>query len=128
MTTLSQAEVFKALGDLTRLRILKLLTQGELCVCQIEKALRVFQPIASRHLSILRMTGLVQARRAGQWVYYSLTPPKTQFEQLIRECIESLQTKRDPNQADPESCLPFAGQLRDKRLLLQKSSGNKNAR
>ena len=128
MTTLSQAEVFKALGDLTRLRILKLLTQGELCVCQIEKALRVLQPIASRHLSILRMTGLVQARREGQWVYYSLTPPKTQFEQLIRECIKSLQTKRDPNQADTETCLPFAGQLRDKRLPLQKSSRNKNAR
>lgn len=128
MNNTSQTEIFKALGDLTRLRILKLLTQGELCVCRIEKRLRIPQPIASRHLSILRMTGLVQARREGQWVYYSMTPPKTQFEQLIRECIRTVVTKKDLNHADPEACRPFTGQLRNKILPLQKSSRSKNAR
>jgi ArsR family transcriptional regulator, arsenate/arsenite/antimonite-responsive transcriptional repressor len=66
------ARMFKALGDDTRLRIVALLTQGELCVCHLEDVLEVPQPNVSRHLAILRTAGLVEARREGTWMHYSL--------------------------------------------------------
>jgi ArsR family transcriptional regulator, arsenate/arsenite/antimonite-responsive transcriptional repressor len=68
----SFSRLFKALGDETRLRIVALLSHGELCVCHLEEALRLSQPNVSRHLAILRMTGVVEHRRDGSWVYYSL--------------------------------------------------------
>lgn len=61
-----------ALADSTRLRILALLAQGEVCVCHIHASLGVPQPTASRHLAYLRRTGLVGARRDGIWMHYSL--------------------------------------------------------
>jgi ArsR family transcriptional regulator len=64
---------FRALGDETRLRIVALLAHGELCVCHLEKALGISQPNASRQLGILRAAGIVDARREGTWVYYSLS-------------------------------------------------------
>lgn len=65
-------KLFRALGDETRVRIVALLAHGELCVCHIEKALELSQPNVSRHLGILRMAGIVDARRDGTWVYYKL--------------------------------------------------------
>lgn len=64
--------MFKALSDDTRLRVLKLLLPGELCVCEIMWALNLSQSRASRNLGILRDAGLLKDRRQGQWVYYSL--------------------------------------------------------
>lgn len=66
--------VYGALADPTRLRILALLTDGEVCVCDIHASLGVPQPTASRHLAYLRRTGLVSARRSGVWMHYSLAP------------------------------------------------------
>ena len=63
---------FRALGDETRLRIVALLTHGELCVCHLERALDLGQSNASRQLGILRAAGIVDGRREGTWVYYSL--------------------------------------------------------
>lgn len=63
---------FRALGDETRLRIVALLTHGELCVCHLERALDLGQSNASRQLGILRAAGIVEPRREGTWVYYSL--------------------------------------------------------
>jgi ArsR family transcriptional regulator len=68
----SFSKLFKALGDETRLRIVALLSHGELCVCHLEEALDVSQPKVSRHLAILRMAGVVEDRREGSWVYYKL--------------------------------------------------------
>ena len=65
-------KLFRALGDETRVRIVALLAHGELCVCHVEKALELSQPNVSRHLGILRMAGIVDARRDGTWVYYKL--------------------------------------------------------
>ncbi|HEY1303860.1 MAG TPA: metalloregulator ArsR/SmtB family transcription factor [Vicinamibacterales bacterium] len=62
----------RGLADPTRLRILALLIGGEVCVCHIHEALNIPQPTASRHLAYLRKSGLVDARREGLWVYYSL--------------------------------------------------------
>src|SRR3989442_1945195 len=71
-------QLFKALADATRLRILGLLLTGEVCVCHIHESLRIPQPKASRHLAYLRRAGLVDTRRDGLWVHYrmaSLTDP-----------------------------------------------------
>jgi ArsR family transcriptional regulator len=65
-------EIFKALSDGTRLRIVKLLEKGELCVCDIVAALDMVQPKVSFHLSTLKETGLIKDRRHGKWIYYSL--------------------------------------------------------
>jgi ArsR family transcriptional regulator len=67
-----EVEVFKAASDPCRLRILKLLKEGELCVCEIMTALKKPQSTTSHHLSILREAGLVKERRDGKWSYYRL--------------------------------------------------------
>ena len=64
--------VFKALADRTRLRILGLLSGGEICVCHIHESLDAPQPTVSRHLAYLRRAGLVAARKDGLWVHYRL--------------------------------------------------------
>ena len=64
--------VFKALADKTRLRILALLGNNEVCVCHIHDCLGVPQPTASRHLAYLRRSGLVDVRREGVWMHYQV--------------------------------------------------------
>jgi len=64
--------LFRALGDETRLRMVAMLSHGELCVCHFERALELPQPTVSRQLGILRMAGIVEARRDGTWMYYKL--------------------------------------------------------
>jgi ArsR family transcriptional regulator, arsenate/arsenite/antimonite-responsive transcriptional repressor len=64
--------VCKAIADPGRVRILKLLESGELCVCQITAALDITAPNASKSLASLKTAGLVQQRREGRWVYYRL--------------------------------------------------------
>ena len=82
----SFSRLFKALGDETRLRIVALLSHGELCVCHLEAALRLAQPNVSRHLGLLRMAGVVEYRREGSWVYYRLA------RQPDADCQEQLKT------------------------------------
>ncbi len=67
-------QIYSALADPTRLRILALLRDGEICVCHLHASLDVPQPTASRHLAYLRKAGLVDARRDGIWMHYRLTP------------------------------------------------------
>jgi ArsR family transcriptional regulator len=76
---------YKALADRTRLRILSLLMEGEVCVCDIHDTLRVPQPTASRHLSYLRRAGLVEARREGTWMYYRLAD----LDPVIRAIVQT---------------------------------------
>ena len=61
-----------ALADDTRLRLIRLLLREELCVCELVDGLRIRQYKVSRHLSTLRAVGLVEARRNGRWMYYSI--------------------------------------------------------
>lgn len=79
--------IFRALSDRTRLRILNLLRDGELCVCDLVAVLDVPQPTASRHLAYLRKVGLVVARREGQWMHYQLTPAANGFHRKLLECL-----------------------------------------
>ena len=64
--------ITKALADENRLRMLLALQQGELCVCQITELMGLAMSTVSKHLSILYQAGLVNARKEGRWMYYSL--------------------------------------------------------
>jgi ArsR family transcriptional regulator, arsenate/arsenite/antimonite-responsive transcriptional repressor len=64
--------IFKALSDVTRVRIIKLLEHGELCVCDIGAALGMIQPKVSFHLGVLKNAGLLKDRKQGKWVHYGL--------------------------------------------------------
>src|SRR5260370_9445282 len=76
---LSVELVFRTLADTTRLRILHLLDEGPLCVGDLVSVLAVPQPTASRHLAYLRKSGLVLHERLGQWSFYQLPPPSSDF-------------------------------------------------
>ena len=66
------AQFYKALSDETRLKIIELLFQKELCVCDIFDAFNLSQPAISHHLKILKQAGIVNDTRVGKWVYYGL--------------------------------------------------------
>ena len=76
------AQLFKALSDETRLRILGLLSGGELCVCDLMAVLELPQSTVSRHLAYLRNTGLVEDRRQGVWMNYRLALPDSELREL----------------------------------------------
>ena len=65
-------QVMKALSDPNRVAVLKILEQGELCVCEIQHLLELAQPTVSKHMKILEEAGLVNRRRQGAWILYSL--------------------------------------------------------
>lgn len=69
--------VFQALADKTRLRLLNLMAEREICVCYFTSILNESQPKISRHLAYLRRAGLVAARREGKWMHYRILPPAT---------------------------------------------------
>ncbi len=69
-------EVFKALSDGNRLKILEMLTGGETCACRILEALSITQPTLSHHMKVLQECGLVTVRKSGRWSYYTLSRDK----------------------------------------------------
>jgi ArsR family transcriptional regulator len=69
------ARFFVALSDRTRLRLLNLMGEDEVCVCFFVEVLGEIQPKVSRHLAYLRRAGIVGARRDGKWMHYRITPP-----------------------------------------------------
>nr|HEX4316016.1 metalloregulator ArsR/SmtB family transcription factor [Kofleriaceae bacterium] len=104
------SQVFRALGDETRLRIVAMLVHGELCVCHIEEGLGISQPNASRQLGILKNAGVVNSRREGTWVYYSLTEHsqglvEKQLE-FLAEAFGAERTLRADHQRLRKSCGP----------------------
>jgi len=107
------SRLFKALGDETRLRIVALLSHGELCVCHLEDALGLSQPKVSRHLATLRGAGLVEDRRDGTWVYYRLVRQQDadcerQLQGLVTTFSKRSVLRRDLERLvkvrGPESC------------------------
>lgn len=69
----SEERLFRALGDATRLRIVRLLAVREMCVCEVMVALGLTQPTASHHLRILERQGIAARRREGKWMLYRLS-------------------------------------------------------
>ncbi len=76
-TAAGLAQVFKALGDPVRIRLLSLIGAhqgGEVCVCDLTTAFDLTQPTISHHLKVLRSAGIIDSERRGTWVYYRLVP------------------------------------------------------
>lgn len=109
------AEFYKALGDETRLKIVEMLSEQEMCVCEIIDRLNMSQPAISHHLKILRQAGLVTDSREGKWIYYSLNSsvfqevfPKEDEEFIksyaapIKRMLENLQASAV--RTDPAVC------------------------
>lgn len=110
--------VFKALADETRLRILGLLLTGEVCVCDIHESLRIPQPKASRHLAYLRRSGLVDTRRDGLWIHYSLAkvsdPVLAALGAAVRHALSHVDVvRRDAERLQKRNgcCLPAPGEV-----------------
>jgi ArsR family transcriptional regulator len=83
--------VFKALADKTRLRILALLGNNEVCVCHLHDTLGLPQPTVSRHLGYLRRSGLVEARRDGIWMHYRVAQSLNRAAQTVLDAaVEAL--------------------------------------
>ena len=84
--------VFKALADKTRLRILALLGNNEVCVCHMHDTLGLPQPTVSRHLAYLRKSGLVAVRRDGVWMHYQLSRSLSPvIQDLVAAAVNALQ-------------------------------------
>ena len=102
MTTTAEAleQLFQALGDRTRVRLLNLMTEGEVCVCFFVEVLAEPQPKISRHLAYLRSAGLVGARREAKWMHYGITPPehptvRQAFEAVLATFADDRELQRD---------------------------------
>ena len=87
---------FRALADSTRLRLLNLIADKEICVCYFVEILRLSQPKISRHLAYLRRAGIVGARREGRWMHYRLlNPADTAISEILRETLARLRQMPD---------------------------------
>jgi len=83
--------LFAALSEATRLRLLSLMAEGEICVCFFVDILDQPQPTISRHLAYLRKAGLVADRRDGKWIHYRITPPADPIcRQLLDETLSAI--------------------------------------
>jgi ArsR family transcriptional regulator len=69
---------FAALGDATRLKMLKIIADEELCSCEVMAALELTQPTTSHHLGILERAGLLSSKRNGKWVFYKIANSRVQ--------------------------------------------------
>jgi ArsR family transcriptional regulator len=95
-------EVFKALADPVRLRLLNLIGEGEVCVCHLYEAMDLPQSTVSRHLGYLRKRGLVIGRKEGLWVYYRLAKPAGEVHRKAMDCARLCGTRSDQLKADRE--------------------------
>jgi ArsR family transcriptional regulator len=114
--------IFKALADGTRLRVLKLLGRGELCVCEIAAALGLEQPRLSFHLRILKEAGIVSVRRQERWILYRLN----EGDLFIRHLLLAVEERSSPRQArlDRERLSRFAGR---EKACFPKTQGERKA-
>jgi ArsR family transcriptional regulator len=88
-TMKTTARILKALSDETRLRILCLLLEGELCVCDIMAVLQLPQSTVSRHLAYLKNSGWVDDRRCGVWMYYSIADNWSELQKGLIDTLRS---------------------------------------
>ncbi len=79
-----------ALSDPTRLRLLSLMKDREVCVCYLQEVLKTNQPKISRHLAYLRKAGLVEARREGKWAHYRLKKLHDGMDKILSQTLFSL--------------------------------------
>jgi ArsR family transcriptional regulator len=107
----SLGHLFRALADPTRLRLLNLIADREICVCYFVEILRISQPKVSRHLAYLRRAGIVASRREGKWMHYRLvTPNDDAVASILHETLKLLKKKpemrRDVSRLGVACCGP----------------------
>ena len=112
---------FAALADRTRLRLLNLMQDGEVCVCFFAETLKTNNPKISRHLSYLKRAGLVTGRRDGKWAHYSITMPKSpEKAKILNDVLDTLKNDRamikDRQQLIKVCCAPNAPVTIQRRL------------
>jgi ArsR family transcriptional regulator, arsenate/arsenite/antimonite-responsive transcriptional repressor len=103
--------LFRALGDPTRLRLLNLMAEQEVCVCYFTEVIGAPQPKISRHLAYLRQSGIVAARRQGKWMHYRLAAPSSpHVASIMRSVLAALkqdkQLQRDLQRLSRACCGP----------------------
>lgn len=103
--------LFRALADRTRLRLLNLMGETEVCVCYFVEVLRLSQPKISRHLAYLRRAGVVAARRDGKWMHYRIIEPSDAqaarvFADVRHWLKEDRETQRDRERLVRVCCAP----------------------
>ena len=103
--------MFQALGDNTRLRLLNLMADQEICVCYFVEILDQPQPKISRHLAYLRNAGIVDARREGKWMHYRIvTPEHAGAAQVLQGTLEAIRSEKtmqaDRSRLDKACCSP----------------------
>ena len=89
-------KTFKALGENTRMKIIKLLSYKSMCVCELSEVLEMLQPRVSQHLKILKEAKLVNESKEGYWVFYSLNQDNLEeywqdFESFLKEDLNKLE-------------------------------------
>lgn len=104
--------LFRALADRTRLRLLSLMGDTEVCVCFFVEVLGVAQPKVSRHLAYLRKAGVVTARREGKWMHYRVVPPADAraarvFSEVMTWLAEDPQMQKDRTKLLNVCCSPL---------------------
>ena len=104
---------FMALADKTRLRLLNLMREDEICVCFFTEVLEESQPKVSRHLAYLRNAGIVEARRDGKWMHYQIISPENSFAAKVLEDTLAWLESQDEMQKDYQKlavacCAPTA--------------------
>jgi ArsR family transcriptional regulator len=90
MLIMSLAQMFKALSEEIRLRIISLLTGGELCVCDLIAVLDLPQSTISRHLAYLKNAGWVEGERRGVWMYYRLNEPEDALRANLMQALAAM--------------------------------------
>jgi ArsR family transcriptional regulator len=103
--------LFRALGDPTRLRLLNLLAEQEICVCYFTQVIGAPQPKISRHLAYLRKAGIVAARREGKWMHYRLAvPANPHVASILKSALDALKQEkrlqRDSQRLNRACCGP----------------------
>ncbi len=103
--------LFRALADPTRLRLLNLMGNREVCVCYFVEILGISQPKISRHLAYLRRAGIVAARREGRWTHYRLAMPKDSaakgiLQETLKHILEKPEMRRDVARLGMACCAP----------------------
>ncbi len=103
--------LFRALADRTRLRLLNLIADKEICVCYFVEILKMSQPKISRHLAYLRRAGIVAARRQGRWMHYRLLAPRDAVASaILQETLAHLrqlpEMRADLAKLETNCCLP----------------------
>ena len=117
------ANIFKALSDTTRLRVLKLLERGELCVCDIVASMQMSQPKVSFHLNALKEAGFVKDRKEGRWIYYRLDETDIFRRFLIVSVLEKL-----PEDTARKDTLKLEAFLKEKKAKITGISDKRKCR